>query len=217
MRVVLAGATGLVGSMLAPLLACAGYELHVVSRCAVPGAPPEARVHAAEPAAWPAIVRTIAADAAVSTLGTTMAKAGSQRAFAAVDLDLLLAFAEAARAGGARTMATVSSVGADAASRNFYLRIKGEADAGLDRLGFDRLDIFRPGLLRGPRGADRRLGERMAIALSPAVNALLRGPLSRYAAIDAADIAAAISATLREKDEGRFVHENRAIRRLARL
>jgi uncharacterized protein YbjT (DUF2867 family) len=199
--------------MLAPLLAAAEHELHVVSRR--PAAVPGAQVHVAEPGGWPELVRALAPCAAVSALGTTMAKAGSQAAFRAVDHDLVLAFAEAAREGGARRMATVSSVGADADSRNFYLGTKGRADAALAGLGFERLDIFRPGLLRGPRGADRRRGERIAIALSPALNLLLRGPLSRYAAIDAADVAAAIAAALREEGHGRFVHENRAIRALA--
>ena len=82
-------------------------------------------------------------------------------------------------------MVTVSSVGADPGSGNFYLRIKGEMESALEALGFERLDILRPGLLRGPRGGDRRPGERIGIALSPLVNLVLRGRLDRFAAIDA--------------------------------
>lgn len=164
---------------------------------------------------WPGRVEALAPDAVVSALGTTMRAAGSQAAFRAVDLDAVAAFAAAARRAGARHMVTVSSVGADPASSNFYLRTKGEMEQALEALGFDRLDIFRPGLLRGERGADRRLGERVGILLSPAVNLLLRGRLDRYAAIDADVVAAAAAAALAQAEPGLFRHDNRSIRRLA--
>jgi hypothetical protein len=82
-------------------------------------------------------------------------------------------------------------------------------------MAFDRLDILRPGLLRGPRGGDRRLGERIGIAVSPLVNLFLRGRLDRFAAIDADIVAAAAAAALRQAGAGVFVHENRSLRRLA--
>ena len=113
-------------------------------------------------------------------------------------------------------MVTISSVGADADSRNFYLRLKGEVDEALGRIGFDRLDILRPGLLRGPRGKDRRLGERLGILVSPLVNLMLRGRLGDYAAIDAAAVAAAAVALLDDREPGIFVHHNRDLHRLAR-
>ena len=129
----------------------------------------------------------------MSALGTTMRAAGSQAAFRAVDFDMVVDFARAARAGGARRMIVISSVGADAGSRNFYLRTKGEMERALEALDFERLDIVRPGLLRGERGGDRRPGERLGIIVSPLLNLLLRGRLDRYAAIDAQIVAAAVA------------------------
>ena len=142
-----------------------------------------------------------------------MRQAGSTDAFRAVDLDMVAAFARAAATAGARRMVTVSSVGADSGSANFYLRIKGEMEAALEALGFERLDILRPGLLRGPRGGDRRPGERIAIALSPLVNLFLRGRFDRFAAIDADRVAAAIAGALRQSEPGTRRHDNRSIRR----
>ena len=213
MRIALIGATGLVGSLLLPRLAAAGHDVHALQRRAGAPTPAGVTVHLAPGEAWPALVARLAPDAAVSALGTTMRRAGSEAAFAAVDRDMVLAFAAAARAAGASRFATVSSVGADAASANFYLRLKGKVDEELRALGFERLDIFRPGLLRGPRGADRRLGERIGIALSPLVNLALRGPLDRFAAIDADKVATAIAASLAEQAPGVFVHGNREIGR----
>jgi len=171
--------------------------------------------HVAPASEWPAIVSSLQPDAAVSALGTTMRQAGSQAAFRGVDFDMVVAFARAAAAAGARRMVTVSSVGADPASANFYLRIKGEMETALEGLGFERLDILQPGLLRGPRGGDRRPGERIAIALSPLVNLFLRGRLGRFAAIDAAVVASAVVGALRRTEPGVFRHENRSIRKLA--
>jgi uncharacterized protein YbjT (DUF2867 family) len=113
-------------------------------------------------------------------------------------------------------MVTISSVGADPASRNFYLRTKGDMERALEALGFDRLDIFRPGLVRGERGGERRRGERIGIALSPLVNLLLRGRLDRFGAIDADVVAAAVQACLGLEEPGIFRHENRDIKKLAR-
>jgi uncharacterized protein YbjT (DUF2867 family) len=164
---------------------------------------------------WPGLAAGRAADSAVSALGTTMRAAGSKAAFRAVDFDAVVAFAAAARRAGARHMVAISSVGADPDSRNFYLRTKGEMERALEGMGFERLDLLQPGLLRGERGAHRRLGERIGIAVSPFVNLILRGRLDRYAAIDADIVAAAAAAALRRDADGVFRHSNREIRNLA--
>jgi len=93
--------------------------------------------------------------------------------------------------------------------------MKGAAEDGLAALGFERLDIVRPGLLRGDRGGDRRLGERIGSAISPVANLLLRGPLDRFAAIDAERVAVAMTALVGAQGEGRRVHFNRDLKMLA--
>ncbi|HEX8621917.1 MAG TPA: NAD(P)H-binding protein [Allosphingosinicella sp.] len=215
MRVAMIGATGLVGSLARPKLLAQGFRVDSLVRRASGFEHPCWREHVAPAEQWPALVSSLGAEAAVSALGTTMRQAGSQASFRAVDLDLVVDFARAAAAAGARRMVTVSSVGADPRSANFYLRTKGEMEAALEALGFERLDILRPGLLRGERGGDRRLGERIGIALSPVVNLVLRGPLDRFAAIDADRVAAAIAGALRQAEPGIYRHENRSIRQLA--
>jgi len=164
---------------------------------------------------WPALLAGGRFDIAISTLGTTWKQAGSWDAFRAVDVDAVLGFARAARAAGARQMLSVSSVGALAGARMNYLAMKGEVERELGNLGFDRLDIVRPGLLRGQRGSDRRLGERIGIAISPVANLLLRGRLDRFAAIDADRVAAAMALLAGASGAGRHVHFNRDLEALA--
>lgn len=102
-------------------------------------------------------------------LGTTMAQAGSQAAFRAVDFDAVLAVARAARERGATQCAVVSALGADARSGVFYNRVKGEAEAALIAHGFQRLVIARPSLLDGERealGQPPRAGEAWSLRLA---------------------------------------------------
>ena len=54
-------------------------------------------------------------------LGTTIKKAGSQESFKKVDLDYCLGFAKKARESGATMISLVTSIGANADSKNFYL------------------------------------------------------------------------------------------------
>jgi uncharacterized protein YbjT (DUF2867 family) len=215
MHVAMIGATGLVGSLAASRLLAEGCRVDALLRQPSRIAHPGWREQVAPADGWPAIVRSLNPEAAVSALGTTMRQAGSQAAFQAVDLDMVVAFARAGAAAGARRMVTVSSAGADPGSSNFYLRVKGEMESALEGMGFERLDILQPGLLRGPRGGDRRPGERIAVALSPMVNLVLRGRFDRYAAIEAEVVAAAVAGALRQREPGVFRHENRSIRVLA--
>ncbi len=112
-------------------------------------------------------------------------------------------------------MLSVSSVGALHGARNKYLAMKGEAERGLEELGFEQLDIVRPGLLRGDRSGDSRLAERIGIAVSPVLNLLLQGRLDRFAAIDATIVAAAITALVGTTGGGRHIYFNSDLKALA--
>jgi uncharacterized protein YbjT (DUF2867 family) len=212
-RIVMIGATGLIGRSLAPLLIGKGHDLLLVGRreSGIAGA----REKIGEMHDWPGMLEGEAADVAISTLGTTRKQAGTWAKFVAVDEQAVLAFAAAARRAGARQMLGVSSVGADPESRNDYLALKGRVERSLAKTGFDRLDIFRPGLLIGNRGNDRRTGERIGIALSPIVNPFLRGRFDRFAAIPATRVAAAMAALTGQVGNGTFIHQNRQIRALS--
>lgn len=214
-RICLVGATGLVGSRLIaqgvdrPDMRIVG----VARRETV--LPPGARMEMllAEPAAWGDAIAASNAKVLVCALGTTFDKAGrDEAAFRAVDHDLVLACARDAKAAGIGHVIVVSSVGASRASRNLYLRVKAEMEDAVAKLGLKRLDIVRPGLLRGARG-ERRPAERLAAALSPLTDALLHGGLRRFRSIRADMLAQAIFALAAEKAGGRFVHEYDAIHR----
>ncbi|MEG3165308.1 NAD-dependent dehydratase [Sphingomonas sp. PB2P19] len=164
-RILLAGATGMVGSAALALLLADDRVTRVVAptRLALPhhakllnpimdssGIPEEAE--------WWAVDGTICA------LGTTRAKTPSPAAYRAIDHDYPLAIAAQVRRHGATRFALTSSMGADPRSRFRYPRIKGELEDAIDLLDFASLTIVRPGVLGGDRH-EYRAGERMIGAL----------------------------------------------------
>jgi len=109
-------------------------------------------------------------DLTLCALGTTLRQTKSKAGFYRVDHDYVLAAAKLARRAGTPTFGLVSSLGADASSRLFYLRVKGETEQALGTLGFVSLVIVRPSLLIGGTRASARpleafglfLGKRLA-------------------------------------------------------
>lgn len=219
LRLCLIGATGLIGGKV--MEECIGREDVRLSAIARREAqlPRGIRMElfVAEPAKWGEVLEALRPKAVICALGTTWKKAGEdEEAFRAVDQHLVLDTARAAKEQGVDRFVAVSSVGADTASKNFYLRVKGETERELTKLRFNRLDILRPGLLRGKRENDRRLGERIGIAAAPVANLLLHGKYRQYRAIDAETVAQAAIALAKSAARGRFVHDNDGIVRAAK-
>lgn len=193
MKLMLVGATGLVGSHVLRLALAENRVSQVIApvRRALPAHPrllaPVVDFEALpeEPSWW-------AADAVICALGTTLRTAGSQEAFYRVDHDYPLTIARRAREHGTMTYVLNSAIGADNGSRFFYNRVKGETERDLATLGFRSLTYVRPGLIGGDR-QEFRAGERLATIvlhlIGPALPRQWRiNPAERIAAalIDAA-------------------------------
>lgn len=217
--IAIAGATGLVGSrVLDALLPIEeAHQILAVGRRPPSQQHPKLRMIDTDFASGADLGARMpgAIDAAVCALGTTRRRAGSHAAFRAVDHDAVLVFAHAALARGATRFVFVSSLGANPASRSFYLRVKGETESGLGRLPFARLHLVRPAMIddQGAR-AEFRLTERLLLPPLKAVFAVL-GRRRRYAPISADQLARAILAlTLGEGPDGPHVVENEVLQTL---
>ncbi|MBR7953380.1 NAD(P)H-binding protein [Burkholderia cenocepacia] len=163
MKLLLVGATGLVGRHVLEVALADARVDQVIVLARRPLSPhPKMRAlevdfdHLPDTADW------WHADAVICTLGTTMRAAGSQAAFRRVDHDYPLAVARLAHRHGTPTYVLNSALGADAASRIFYNRVKGEVEQALAGVGFDSLTYVRPGLIGGSRD-EFRFGERLFV------------------------------------------------------
>ncbi|MFC3608626.1 oxidoreductase [Stutzerimonas tarimensis] len=207
-RILLAGATGLTGEHLLdrilsePLVEC----LHAPTRRPLAEHPRLVNPVGELRTLLPQLDDPV--DTAFCCLGTTLKQAGSKENFRAIDLDLVVAFAERARALGARHLLAISSLGADPQSSFFYLQVKGELEAALQAQGWPQLTLARPSQLIGPR-LENRPGERLVAPLSQ----LLPG---KYHGIEASTLARALWRLALEEGEGARVAESDELRRLGK-
>lgn len=217
-KIALVGATGLIGrSIITQAIGREDVRILGIARREMQ-LPKGVRMEliVAEPEQWGGVIGQETADVLISALGTTWSKADkNEAAFRAVDQELVLNTARAAHDHGVQRVIAISSIGADARSKNFYLRVKGEVERDLLKIGFDRVDILRPGLLRGQRSNDRRVGERLGIALSPLMDVMLHGKYRQYRSISGEDVADAALALAMRKAAGKFKHDHDAILRAA--
>ena len=144
-------------------------------------------------------------DVLVSTLGTTIKKAGSRDEFLKIDHDLPLNIARMAHEEGCRTMIVVSSGGANPQSSVFYCRVKGLLEEALTEIGFDRLHILRPSLLLGHR-TESRPGEFLGKLLMQPLSLLIPW---KYRPIHARIMANTIQQMIRGNEKGNYIWEGK--------
>ncbi|MEO8305106.1 MAG: NAD-dependent epimerase/dehydratase family protein [Betaproteobacteria bacterium] len=208
----LAGATGLVGRELLPMLLDDSDIEEVVVLSRRPIATPHPKLQQGV-VAFDQLHNFVLpqVDDFYCCLGTTLAQAGSRDAFRQVDLVYPVTIARMALAAGATRCFFVSSMGADPQSRVFYNRVKGEVERELMGLELQTVYAFRPSLLTGAR-AQFRLGERVAQVLALPLSLLLP---PKVRPIAAAEVARAMHACGRRSTFGRFVILSDEIRRIA--
>lgn len=163
MKILLVGATGLVGSHVLRQLLDDPRCQAVIAPTRRPLALTDARLlnPVVDFAQLPESADWWAVDAVICALGTTLKQAGSREAFAQVDHQYPLQVARLARSHGATAFVLNSAKGADPDSRFFYNRVKGALEQDLRGLGYPSLTLVRPGLIGGER-KDHRAGERAA-------------------------------------------------------
>ena len=207
-HILLAGASGLTGEHLLDRL----LNEPTVTRVLAPSRKPLAEHPRLEnPVGDPAVFLPQLrgqVDIAFCCLGTTIKQAGSEEAFRAVDLDMVVEFAKRAREMGARHLIVISAIGADPKSSIFYNRVKGQMEEALKAQGWPQLTIVRPSLLLGER-LEPRLAEQLA------------GPLSRlipgkYHGIEVCELARAMWRLALEEQDGLRIVESDELRKLGK-
>lgn len=202
------GATGLVGSQSLKLALNAPQITRVIAptRSALPNHPklinPVVDFEALPKADW------WAADAAVCALGTTLKLAGSKEAFRKVDAGYVLASARLLRDAGCPRFVLNSSLGADEHARNFYLKVKGEAEAGLISMNFSALTLVRPSLLDGGPRPERRYGEELGLWLGGRLGHLIP---AKYRQVPTTTVAAVMHEAALSDRHGLHIIESEAL------
>jgi len=185
------GSTGLIGLQFLSNISDGEYKgVTAITRREIPTLSDKPFIHQAihdfsDLASMRADLKT---DVLVCTLGTTIKTAGSQERFFEIDHNIPLALAKMALEEGCQTFILVSSLGANATSKIFYSRVKGQLEEALKEVGFKQLHLLRPSMLLGNR-QESRPGEF--------IGKLIMAPLSflipwNYKPIQASTVAAKI-------------------------
>ncbi|CAH1249351.1 HTATIP2 [Branchiostoma lanceolatum] len=144
-------------------------------------------------------------------LGTTRGKSGAE-GFKRVDHDYVMMTAKLAKEGGCGHFLLQSSQGANKDSSFLYTKVKGQVDAECAELGFEKLSIFRPGVLMVDR-KESRPGEwfarKMLTPLKYFAPTVMTCPVETVAK-------AMVNAVLSPSDKPAEIYENKAVHLLAK-
>ncbi|WP_267402967.1 MULTISPECIES: NAD(P)H-binding protein [unclassified Chryseobacterium] len=159
MKALVIGATGATGKdLVSQLLNDKDFEeVHIFVRKLVDIQNDKLKTHIVNfenPDEWKNKVK---GDVAFSCLGTTLKTAGSKEAQRKVDYDYQYEFAKAAKENEVEDYILVSAYGANPKSKIFYSKMKGELEEAVKQLHFNKITIFKPGMLE--RKDSDRTGE----------------------------------------------------------
>ncbi|MBN8701985.1 MAG: NAD(P)H-binding protein [Bacteroidetes bacterium] len=201
MRVLIFGATGLIGNLLVQecLSSTAISEVRIFVRKKINTNHPKLKQFICTYTTIDSIKNELVGDVVFNCLGTTLKVAGSKEAQYEIDCSYPVKVAKLAAANGIKTMVSVSSIGASATG-NFYLKTKAEMESGVQNAIGKQSYFMRPSFLVGER-KESRLGEKIGIVLFSGINYLLVGPLKKYKSIKAQYVAKAMLHIATEKPE----------------
>ncbi len=124
------------------------------------------------------------------SLGTTIKKAGSKKAFINVDHNLVIKTMKKSLSLGATKFCIVSALGADHNSKIFYNKIKGQMEK--EALKFKAyVAIVRPSIIEGDR-KEFRILESITLKAMKVLNHLLIGRFKKYRSTSVEAIARAM-------------------------
>ena len=196
------GATGLIGGHLVELLSGDDHftRVRIIGRRKPDMVPQGAEVRIIDFGDQDAFRSAVAgSDALFCAVGTTRKKVkGDMDEYRKVDYDIPVNAARYCRETGCGRYLLVSSVGASAKTRNFYLKFKGDAEEAVAAMGIPSVTVFRPSMLTGKRN-ESRPAEEIAKILSAPVAFLFP---SRYRPVKGRDVARAMVAAARSEAGG---------------
>ena len=156
-------------------------------------------------------------DVIFSCIGTTQKNVkGDKALYEKIDLDIPVNAAKIGISKNYKKFLIVSAIGANENASNFYLRLKGRTEKTLKEIPFVSLSIFQPSLINGKRN-ENRTGEAIAQTVMDLLSFLLLGPLEKYHAIGANNIARAMVNESKQQRTGVNYYRYNEMMDLARL
>lgn len=130
-------------------------------------------------------------DVVFCCIGSTKAKTPDEIVYKSIDYGIPLAAAKLCKEHNIETFIVVSALGANASSKFFYNRVKGEMERDVLKLNIKNTYILQPSLIDGQRN-EVRVFEWLWQHIMRIANLLLLGKFEKYRSIKAETIAKAM-------------------------
>ena len=154
-------------------------------------------------------------DTIFSCIGTTQKNVkGNNELYRQIDFDIPLNAARFGKDAECKTFILVSSVGANSKSGTFYLRLKGELEEAIHKVGLDAVHVMQPSMLLGKR-TEKRTAEKMIQGAMKFLNPVFAGSFRKYRAIQAETVAAAMLNLAKENKPGFYRYTYDEIKKFA--
>lgn len=124
-------------------------------------------------------------------IGTTQNKTPNLETYQKIDFGIPTKAGKLAKQKGVKTFVVMSSIGANAHSNTFYLRVKGKMEAAILGLEIPNTHIIRPSLLLR-KTKEFRLLEYLSSIILRILSVILIGPLRQFKAVPTLQVAKAM-------------------------
>lgn len=149
-------------------------------------------------------------------IGTTQKNVkGDKELYRKIDFDLPLKAARYAKEAGCDKLIIISSVGANAKSRTFYLQLKGELENAIRSIGIKTVHVMQPSMLLGRR-EEKRTGESLLQGTMKFLSGAFAGSMRKFRAVHGQTVAEAMLNAAKNDEQGFFRHTYDDIVELAR-
>lgn len=162
-KAIILGATGLTGShLLKLLLEDATYDLvKVFTRKKLPVSHPKIEEHLVDLLKLSDQADEFTADVVFCCIGTTKAKTPNKELYRAIDYGIPVEAAKLCKKNSISSFIVISAIGANAESKIFYNRIKGEMERDVLAQQVKHTHLLQPSLIVGNRN-EKRMGEDLS-------------------------------------------------------
>lgn len=147
-------------------------------------------------------------------LGTTQSKTPNLKIYRKIDHDYPLQLAKIGAKNSMQQFHFISSLGADAYSFAFYSKLKGETEDDLKVVSLPCIYIYQPSLLTGNR-QEKRFVEKFATIVFKLLDPILTGKFEKYKSISAETVAKAMVNQSLKNNFGIFTYPSDQIKKLA--
>ncbi len=181
---IILGGTGLTGEILVKKLSNDDRydKIKLFSRKSIGYSNPKIEEHLVDMFQLENSSNVFTGDEVFCCIGTTAAKTPDKEVYRTIDYGIPVTAARLCKQQLIKTLIVISALGADAKSRVFYNRTKGEMEDAILKLEISKTHILQPSLISGKRN-EKRTGEYFFKQLMKVIHPLLFGRLKKYRSI----------------------------------